>query len=391
MFPTWQRILLGLLVLACCLFGSGESAAVVPVNPPEEIARPISFPDGVLDSAHRTAFVSSPKGGIQAIRLEDGKVLWTNDEFQAQPWLVAGERLIARGDRLLVLDLKHEGKVKPCDALLFPKVTIPDRCTVAFQMWDPRVNDATLEARWYAVANIDRSKGRPFAFEAWTTFNKAVPVGTIKVNLENGRCDVQTDPKPVDVTGPLLPEVARPEQRLAADLPEKLKAVCQQYHKDQNGRITVLDGRLIGVAMLLEKAGAEYRKKVVLNAWDLKTAAAAEPVELLADSAQAIANVGVTGDHRHATVQFNTSALAIYSLADGKRVTGGVVGVLSPEEAFVEGKRLYHERATGKAGDRNLTALDLDSGKLVWERSLKPRSTVPLPPRITPVLPGAAP
>src|SRR5262245_58652256 len=42
-------------------------------------ATPIPFPNGVTDPDLRTAFVSSPKGGIQAIRLEDGKVLWAND------------------------------------------------------------------------------------------------------------------------------------------------------------------------------------------------------------------------------------------------------------------------------------------------------------------------
>jgi hypothetical protein len=41
--------------------------------------QPIPFADGVIDAELRIAFVSSPKGGVQAIRLDDGKVLWTND------------------------------------------------------------------------------------------------------------------------------------------------------------------------------------------------------------------------------------------------------------------------------------------------------------------------
>ena len=140
-------------------------------------AEPILFPDGVIDPEFRTAFVSSPKGGIQAIRLEDGKVLWVNDACAAQPWLVAGRRLIARGERVFVLDLKDQGKLlRQCDALDFPKVNIPDRCTVSFPLWDPHVVGDSLEARWYAVALIDRSKGRPFPFQAWTAFNKSLPV-----------------------------------------------------------------------------------------------------------------------------------------------------------------------------------------------------------------------
>src|SRR5205823_133794 len=96
--------------------------AELPDNPREpKSAEPIPFPDGVIDPQRRTAFVSSPQGGVQAIRLEDGKVLWTNDACAAQPWLVAGRRLIARGERLFVLDLQNEGKLlRQCDALAYP-------------------------------------------------------------------------------------------------------------------------------------------------------------------------------------------------------------------------------------------------------------------------------
>src|SRR5207245_1060887 len=128
-------------------------------------------------------------------------------------WLVAGQRLIVRGDRIAVLDLKSDGKVlKECDALGYPKVKVPDRCTVSFHLWNPRVVGDNLEAKWYGVANIDRSKGRPFPFEAWAAFNKAAPVGTVKVNLDTGRAVLQPDPKPADLTGALMPEAAKPEK-----------------------------------------------------------------------------------------------------------------------------------------------------------------------------------
>jgi hypothetical protein len=358
---------------------------VFPDNPAEaKSTEPIPFPDGVLDAERRTAFVSSPQGGIQAIRLEDGKVLWTNDTCKAQPWVAAGHRLIARGERLFILDLKNEGKLlRDCDALPYPKVAIPERCTVAFHLWDPRVTGDTLEARWYGVAYIDRSKGRPFPFQAWTAFNKAAPVGTVTVNLGTGKVALRADPKPGDVTAGLVPEAAKPEQQMPAGLPPKLAAVWHQYHKDQNGRIAVVGGRLVGVAMILEPVGNEFLKRIMLNAWDLKTGAAAEPVELVKDKALNIANIVLTEDRRHAGVVFSTSALAVYSLADGKPVGQALKGVHSPERAFVDGKRLYYaELSGGRAAQTPLTlkAVDLDSGKVLWERALKPRSTVPLPP-----------
>jgi hypothetical protein len=359
--------------------------APLPNNPREaQPAEPLPFPDGVIDRELRTAFVSSPKGGIQAIRLKDGKVLWTNDDCAAQPWLVAGDRLIARGERLVVFDLTKEGKLlRQCEALAYAKVDIPDRCTVAFHLWDPRVTGDNLELNWYCVASIDRGKGRPFPFEAWTAFNKAVPVGTARIHLDTGKGDLQTDPKPADVTGALIPEAAKPEQRMPAGMAEKLAAVWRQYHKDQNGRITVLGERLVGVSMALEPAGPEFTKKVVLNAWDLKTGKAADPVELVKDKAINIANIVLTEDGRHAAVVFGTSALAIYSLTDGKLVAKEVKGVSTPEKAFVDGTRLYYcELAGGRGGQtpNTLKALDLESGKVVWEHELKPQRTIPLPP-----------
>jgi hypothetical protein len=335
----------------------------------------------VTDPEHRTAFVSSPKGGVQAVRLEDGKVLWTNDECTAPAWLAAGDRLIARGDRLFVLDLKHEGKLlRKCDAPDYPKVTVPERCTVSFNLWGPHVAGDALEARWYAAAAIDRSKGRPFPFEAWTAFNKAAPVGSLKVNLETGRAEVQADPKPADITQGLIPDEAKPERRAPAGLPDKLAAVWQQYHKDQNGRVAVVDGRLVGVSLTVEPAGAEFTKKVVLNAWDAQSGAAAEPVELVKGKALDIANVMLTADRRHAAVQFSTSALTICSLADGKVNARDVKGGSSPEDAFVDGKRLYYVEPAVNSGERKLKAIDLESGKAAWDCPLQPRSTIPLPP-----------
>lgn len=374
--PLILGMVLGVLVL-----GAERHAQAAPAPERTGEARPLVFPDGVIDPQGRTAFVSSPKGGIQAIRLEDGAVLWTNDDVAARPWLVAGNRLVARGDGIFVLDLRAKGKLlRRCDAPAYPRLEVPERCTVSFNLWDAKVAGDTLEARWYAVANIDRRRGRPFPFAEWTAFNKAVPVGTVAINLDTGRAKVRTDRERVDVTMGLVPAAANPAQRLPAGLSDKLKDVWRQYHKDQNGRIAVVDARLVGVALLLEKTGNEYRKKVDLNAWSLKTGAASEPVELVKDSALAIANVMLTADRRHAAVQRSTAALTIYSLADGKQVAHDVKGVFSPENAYVQGHRLYSSEQGGGRGTRVLRAIDLKDGKQVWRCPLQPVSTIPLPP-----------
>jgi hypothetical protein len=386
MFVTWNRFVSILLVLGALVFvgGARTNAAAAPAKELKEtkIAVPVPFPDGVIDPELRTAFVTSPKGGIQAIRLEDGKVLWTNDACTASPWLVAGDRLIARGERIFVLDTKNGGKLlRQCDAPAYPKVKIPERCTVSFHLWGPRVSGDTLQAHWFGVANIDRSKGRPFPFQAWTAFNKAAPAGTVKINLDTGRVELHTDQKPSDVAAGLIPEAAKPDRQMPAGLPEKLAALWQQYHKDQNGRITILGKRLVGVSMTLERQGNEFQKKIDLNAWDVKTGAAEKPVELIKDKAISIANIVLTEDRRHAGVQFGNSAVAIFSLATGKRIGTDVKGFISPERAFVEGKRLYvAKQGGGPQATHDLVAIDLKSGKVQWERALQPRKRIILPP-----------
>jgi hypothetical protein len=383
---TFKLRLLG-IALAWCL---GAPSSLTPLASPAEappdikVFEPIPFPDGVVDSAGKTAFVTSPKGGIQAVRLEDGKVLWSNDKCTAQPWLVAGDRLIARGDHIFVLDIKNDGKVlRESDAIAYPKVETPDRCTVNFQLWAPHVTGDTLETKWYAVANIDRSKGRPFNFEGWTGFNKSAPCGDVKVKLDSGRTELQSDPKAADISASLMPEEAKAEKQMPKGLPDKLVDVWKQYFKDQNGRITTLDGRLVGVSMTLEKNGQEYSKIVDLNTWDIKTGKAADPVNLAKDKALSIANILLTQDRHHAAVQFSTSVITIYSLADGKTVAKDIKGVSSPESAFVDGKRIYFTELSGNRGaetPNSLKAIDLETGKVAWEAPLKPRSTVPLPP-----------
>jgi hypothetical protein len=368
-----MKIGVSLLLLVLCAGGAraGSKEAVVP----------IPFHDGVLDADTRTAFVSSPKGGIQAIQLSDGKILWTNDSALAQPWLVAGPRLIARGERVLVIDVATGKLLRQCDALDLPKPKVPERCTVSFPLWNPRANGDTLQANWYAVAHIDRSKGRPFPFQEWTAFNKAVPTGTVSINLQTGKTTDQTEAKTTDVTAGLIPVAARPD-REPAGLPKSLVPLWQQYHKDQNGRVTIMGGRLVGVAMILEKRGQEYDKRIVLNAWDLKTGMAAEPVELIKDKALSIANIVLTEDRRHTAVMFGNSALNFYSLSNGKPIAAGVKGISAPDKAYVNGSRLYFTQRARGAGvaEVTLTALDLDSGKFAWERSLKPQTTNVLPP-----------
>jgi RNA polymerase sigma factor (sigma-70 family) len=396
MWLTKLKIAAILLMLAVTGVGAGVFFFGAPGERPQQAlgvplpvdqrqvqqAEPIPFPDGVVDPERRTAFVSSPKGGIQAIRLDDGKVLWSNDTLQAEPWLVLGQRLIARGDRVYVLDTRQEGKtLKKCDAVSFPKVEVP--CKVEFQLWGPRVAGDALEANWYGAAHITPLERRrnPEAFKAWMAFNQKAPVGTVKIDLETGKVELRTDPKPADISQTLRPMAAMEANLQPRDLPAKLADVWKQ----KAGSIARVGTRLVSVALTVEGVAPNPNpsKVVTLQAWDLKTGAAAAPVELVRDRAINIANLYLTKDRRHAAVQFSTSALAIYSLATGKRVGKDAKGISSPESAFIEGTRIYYTQMVGGGAmqtPQSLKALDLESDKVVWERPVKPRDTRPLPP-----------
>jgi hypothetical protein len=136
---------------------------------------------------------------------------------------------------------------------------------------------------------------------------------------------------------------------------------------------------MVGISMTLERQGNEFLKRIALSAWDIKTGAAEKPVELVTDKAINIANIVLTEDRRHAGVVFGTSAVAIYTLESGKRVGIDVKGFIAPERAFVNGKRLFHAKQSG-GPSHDLVAVNLETGKVQWERPLKPRSTKPLPP-----------
>ena len=129
------------------------------------------------------------------------------------------------------------------------------------------------------VAASARYAGRASTGKKSGTWQIALDLGdaAIRVGIRDergGQCivaagdntDTQTDRKRADVTAGLIPKEADPAQRPPTDLPARLTAVWQQYHKDQAGRITVVGGRLVGVSLTVEKASPDYLKKVVLNA-----------------------------------------------------------------------------------------------------------------------------
>ncbi len=363
-------------------------AAPLPEQPrPAPQVAAVPFPDGFLDPAARTVFVGNSQGGVQAVRLDDGKVLWTNDTIQAEPWLLSGNRLIARGERIFVLDIRQDGKLlRECDAPAYPKLAAPDRCTVSFQLSSPQIDGDTLRVGWYSQAAIDRRQGRPFNFEGLNAFNQKAPAGTLTIDLSTGKVTLSTDANP----GNAKTEPAKKEN----ELPAKLAEIRGRYQSTENGRVGIIGNRLVGVSLAVESVPANPMKKITLHSWDIKTGEEAPAIELLKDKATNIADARFTLDGRHVGVMFGQSQ-AIYSLTTGKRVGIQVPGftLMQMDRTFVDGNRAYFTQTNGtrlgQAAPTVLRAFDLEAGKVAWEQPIKPRNTMPLPPGAGPLPPGA--
>src|SRR5262249_43794681 len=84
---------LGAVLLLCLpVFG----AAPVPTPPSHPPANsPLLLPAGIADPAGRVGYFASASGGIEAIDLTSGKVLWQTHEAQ-RPVLLDGEHLLAQ-------------------------------------------------------------------------------------------------------------------------------------------------------------------------------------------------------------------------------------------------------------------------------------------------------
>ena len=97
------------------LFATLIGSALLPAADDDQ--RPIMIPGGVADPAGRVGYLSNPKGGLVAIDLEKGDVLWESKDAN-RPLAVIGKRLAAlvpdQGAshvvRVIILDSEAKGK-----------------------------------------------------------------------------------------------------------------------------------------------------------------------------------------------------------------------------------------------------------------------------------------
>src|SRR5262249_9479270 len=94
----------------------------------EKSQAPVFLPGGVADPEGKIGYVTNPTGGIDAIDLESGKLLWATDDA-SRPLVAFDHKLAAQATvkdrpnsvRVLVLDSSDKGKrLLLSDPVVFP-------------------------------------------------------------------------------------------------------------------------------------------------------------------------------------------------------------------------------------------------------------------------------
>ncbi len=240
--------LMSLLLSGVALAG-GEGTANVPSAPHSAAFEPLLLPGGIVDPTGRTAYLANAHGGIDAVDLASGELLWETAEAQ-RPLMVLGSHLLAQAGvkrnrlRILAFDVAARGEcVLESDPVVLPGWVVtgeaPGRSFKA--RWQIDHNHLVLAweaAAWFA------GPGRPTALQQEAARRRAA--GTARIDLDSGQ--VESGPPEPPLLGPPGPP---------ADALER-KAVRWQ-------------GCWGGRAYALELQSSDAQQVLLLHSWDLAT------------------------------------------------------------------------------------------------------------------------
>jgi hypothetical protein len=376
----------------------GPFAATALAAPPVAGApRAIPFPGGLLDPSGRTAYLSNASGGLDAVDLTSGELVWQTTEAQV-PLLVAGDRLYAQAGvkrnrlRVMAFDLARRGEcVLESDPVVLPRWVIAGEAHAHSFAARWRLEKAELVLHWEAKAWSPEP--RPTVEQDLAARRHAE--GTARIDLETG----QVQEAPAE-KAPLPP---------APKLPRQLERLAVRWHG--------VVGRHF-LALVLEDApqppapkGPPAKDKppgpvpraprpdqvLVLRSWDWLTGKAAEPRELrrgrrlvvlptLDEKFLCLRDAAPSPDELVASQAGRRFDWSLYSLEEGK-IIASVPHVPGTQAVAVVGARAYFLVAGQVPGPidqptvrpQGLQAFDLKTGKRAWERPLAGKQLSPPP------------
>lgn len=373
---------------------------------PEPTAGCVPLPAGLSDNARRAGFFSNDAGGIDAVDLTTGELLWRNSEAQ-RPLLLDGGRLYAQAGtrrnrlRVLVLDLTRKGEcVFESDPVVFPGWVVTGEAPGRSFSSRWRLEDNRLLLNWEAAAWSDgggRSPGLAFPLRKHAD-------GLVRIDLDGAPPELLPAGKPVPAT-----ETPRPSPAVAKRLEKKalrwtgqagryfLALELAEVDTAEERRLLLESVKANPVAAAQVAAQPKDTKpeyRLVLWGWASDSGLPVLRSELLRGRRPV---VQTTLDGRclcvrdalpspdemvSAQVREN-GGWSVYSTF-GKSL-GRVPYQPGTESLAVVGHRAYClvsgpvrgplDRPTERP--RSLRAIDLKSGKAVWERPVAPRPLLP--------------
>jgi hypothetical protein len=335
------------------------------------------LPSGIADPKGRVGFFASATGGIEAIELSTGKVLWHTNEAQ-QPLLVDGHHLLAQAGvkrnrlRILRFDLTRNGECDlESDPVVFPAwVVTGEAHGHSFSShWRLKKNQFVMSwesSAWY----VGTTKPTPEQIQA----ARKRASGVALIDLRSGQVEVRPAPSASPSSGPELPDYL------------ERKAVRWQGIIGHHWKVLTLE----------EKDGQQI---LVLHSWDRDSEKADPPKELL------------KGKHLVARASLDERVLWLRETGPrpGERglllpaketvwwwlfsaKTGELMGRV-PDEAGMQslvvlGKQAYYlmpgplhgriDRPTIQP--RTVKAIDLSTGKKLWEHPVAGKLLAPPSP-----------
>jgi len=339
-------------------------------------ASPLPLPRGVADEDGRTGFLVNRTGGIDALALATGELLWSTDT-PARPLVPFGSRLAVEVPdarrpnviRVAVLNVARKGK----RLLLSDPVFFPEWASVNLDYGrsfasSGSVRDGELFLRWEAHAFYD---GDPPSRQQKQAARRDAS-GVVRVDLDTGR---------VRMLGP-----EPPPDGLVKVRRELSRGRAQSYW---DGHDWTTDPLLVGDTLVKPwwEEAPDGRLKVGLRRWDPGTGKGLGSTELLRGTKLRPA---VSLDGRHLLVEAvpaEAGAWLVFDLPTGKAVgrlsaPAGPFGVavVGPHAYFTECKAMKMRPRGVMEQPTKLKAVSLKTGQTLWERPVAPRrALVPLP------------
>jgi outer membrane protein assembly factor BamB len=351
-------------VVLFLLLVSASSAAPAPDHSTGSYVVPISLPNGVADASGKVGYFIAAKGGLEAVDLATGRVLWKT-EGAAYPLAVWGKdpvvavRVKNRPNRLRILVLGGDGAaIRETQEL---EITGHREGDTGQWVVRPFLDGDVLLLDWSISWNsADGLKGGGSRGAALS-----------RVNLRTGQVAPVSDKEKATLRPPFTPGAWMAEE--LKGFPQDTLFVRGAGWSSEPQRL--LDGQRVGIV---------WRKRVgrdellTLRTWDAATGKRPETTQLL----QRVfgCHLRASADNRYlffqhkeksAPGQLSRYTWEVYRVATGKHL-GTFLHNAYTIEAGIAGDRVfvieYKSNPDGSPAPPELHAVDLKTGKLLWKR-----------------------